>query len=470
MKVKSKKIDLTLRTAYSAAFLLAASVGLLACEDNPSQPVVDMRKADALVDLKAPDLTPGEDLTQPAPDLTMPDLAQPDLAMPDLVMPDLTMPPDLTQPAADLTQPAPDLTEPAADLTVVPDLTPVADLTTPPDLAPAVPTAFYVVRVGDGTASLSSNATATFLEQRKLSDGSLIGAPIALPVAAAGNNQPLTLSGTATSEGQMTRSADGRYLVLAGYAATPGTASITSSTAVNVNRIVGRIDAAGNVDTSTRLTGAYDGSNVRSATSADGTSFWLAGNSSTTGGVQYVAFGVSAAGTQIVATPANTRVVQIFGGQLFVTSGSGGYTTINAVGALPATGPVTVTPLAGTPTTGASPYSYALFDRDGNVAGLDTLYVADDRTLASGGGIIKWTFDGTTWKQSTTVLTGGLTVGVRGLTAFVSGTNVVILATDTASPSNIVTVTDDGTAAPMAKVIATAATNTAYRGIALAPQ
>ena len=63
------------------------------------------------------------------------------------------------------------------------------------------PLTFRVVRVGDGTAALSSSSTAVFVEERRL-DGSLVGT-IALPTAAAGANQPLTMSGSAGSEGAL---------------------------------------------------------------------------------------------------------------------------------------------------------------------------------------------------------------------------------------------------------------------------
>ncbi|HND11163.1 MAG TPA: hypothetical protein PLY80_12040, partial [Pseudomonadota bacterium] len=92
------------------------------------------------------------------------------------------------------------------DLSVVDDLSvSLPDLAnTPPDLigadltAPPLPSDFFVVRVGDGTATLSSAATATFLERRKLSDGSLVGAPLPLPVAVSGANRIFTLSGSST--------------------------------------------------------------------------------------------------------------------------------------------------------------------------------------------------------------------------------------------------------------------------------
>jgi hypothetical protein len=59
--------------------------------------------------------------------------------------------------------------------------------------------------------SSSSTATAAFLDEYTTA-GSLVQS-IALPTAAAGSNRTLTLSGTASSEGMLTRSYDEHYLL-----------------------------------------------------------------------------------------------------------------------------------------------------------------------------------------------------------------------------------------------------------------
>ena len=82
----------------------------------------------------------------------------------------------------------------------------------------------------------------------------------------------------------------------------------------------------------------------------------------------------------MLATPPRTSAGwQIFGGQLYGSSGSGGFTNVFTIGSgLPVTVNQTATPLPGLPTTGASPYGFVLFDLDAAVAGNDTLYLADD--------------------------------------------------------------------------------------------
>jgi hypothetical protein len=76
-----------------------------------------------------------------------------------------------------------------------------------------------------------------------------------MPTAPDGDNNPLIASGTATSEGQLTLSADGRFLILTGYnSQIPGPMSLSNTTADVVNRVIGRVDAQGNIDTRTSLT------------------------------------------------------------------------------------------------------------------------------------------------------------------------------------------------------------------------
>jgi hypothetical protein len=109
-----------------------------------------------------------------------------------------------------------------------------------------------------------------------------------------------------------------------------------------------------------------------------------------------------------------------------------------------------------------------LLDRIPGVAGLDTLYVADDRSIASGGGIQKWTSNGSTWTLGST-FNVGITTGVRGLAGYLSGANVVLIATTTETTNKIVAYVDDGSPLPVGSVLVTAGANTAFRGVAMSP-
>src|SRR5262249_36220818 len=81
--------------------------------------------------------------------------------------------------------------------------------------------------VGDGSAALSNAATPVFLNEFTTA-GSLVRS-LALPTAASGPNHRFSNSGSATSECQLSRSVDGRYLLLGGYDAAVGTASVVST-------------------------------------------------------------------------------------------------------------------------------------------------------------------------------------------------------------------------------------------------
>src|SRR5437660_30566 len=164
-----------------------------------------------------------------------------------------------------------------------------------------------VARVGSGDAALTSAAAPVFLDEYT-PDGTLVRS-VPLPTANAGVNKRLTMSGSASSEGALVRSADGRYVSLAGYDADPGTASVSSTTTATASRVVARVDGSGSVDTSTAITDAFNGNNVRGAATDDGTRFWVTGAN---GGVRLAALGATGATTQINgAAPTNLRAAAI---------------------------------------------------------------------------------------------------------------------------------------------------------------
>ncbi|MDC0747983.1 hypothetical protein [Polyangium mundeleinium] len=330
------------------------------------------------------------------------------------------------------------------------------------------PLPIVLLRIGDGVTTLSSAASPVTIEWR-LTDGSAMpGSPgtTAMPQVISGSNYNLTLSGTASSEGHLSLSANGKYVFLAGYVADVGAPNVSTQL---VSRVVGRVDAFGNVNTSTLLSGAFNASNVRGATSSDGTSIWVSGNSATSGGIHHITLG-SNAPTQILANPLNTRCVQVSGGQLYATSGAGTFVNVFTVGSgLPTSVGQTATSLPGLPTASASPYGFVLLDLSAGIAGPDTLYIADDRSPANGGGIQKWTFDGFSWSLAATWNDG--TAGVRGLAATPSGGGVRVVATTAENNENrVLTLFDDGSAFPEIVIATIAPPNTVFRGVAFAPQ
>ncbi|RZK61047.1 MAG: hypothetical protein EOO59_06020, partial [Hymenobacter sp.] len=222
-----------------------------------------------------------------------------------------------------------------------------------------------VVRVGDGSAALTTAATAEFVDEYTLS-GTKVQS-IALPTADNGTVRAFTNSGTATSD-NLTRSADGRYLLLAGYNAAPGTAGIVTST---VPRLVARIGADGTVDTNTRITDAFSGTNIRTAVSTDGSNFYVSGGNS---GIRYLPFGNTGATTALSGgTVVNFRILGLAGGNLYASSATGSNYGLNQIGTgLPTAAGATVTPLPGFPTaSGPSSYGFYFADLSATVAGLD---------------------------------------------------------------------------------------------------
>lgn len=317
-----------------------------------------------------------------------------------------------------------------------------------------------VYRVGDGSAVLNANATAVFLDEYTTA-GALVQS-IPLPTAVSGSNKRLTASGNSTSEGFITRSVDGNYLIVPGYDAATGTATITTSTSATINRVIGRVDAAGTVDTTTALTDAISGGNPRGATSTNGTDLWISGTSAG-GGIRYAAFGATTS-TALNATVTNLRATNVFGGQLYVSSASG-TTRLVAVGVgTPMTAGQTLNAIPGLDnTTLTGPYAFFFADLDAGVAGNDTLYVADE-----GANLIKkFALVAGTWTAKGTVASAT----VRGITGTVSGTTVTLFTEN--SGTTLSTLTDasgyNATITGTLTSIATAGTNTAFRGIALAP-
>jgi hypothetical protein len=306
-----------------------------------------------------------------------------------------------------------------------------------------------VLRVGDGSAVLSNASTAIFIDEFTPS-GTFVQS-IAIPTA--GDNV-LTNSGTATSEGQITLSPDGLYLTLAGYNIAPGTASVNGTTAVAVNRKLLRVDNGVNYTAVLSAT-AYNTNNIRGGITS-GDDYWASGTSGTAGtnGVQYFGNGTP---VQVSSTVTNIRVVNIYNNQLYFSTGSGTIGIWKVGTGTPTTTGQTSTNIIATG-TGSSPYAFA-FNTASNIC-----YIADDRTSASGG-VQKWTESGGTWTLAYT-LSVGSGAGARGLTVDWSGANPVIYATTTGN--KVVTITDTGIGSAFTD-LASAAANTALRGIAFAP-
>lgn len=325
-----------------------------------------------------------------------------------------------------------------------------------------------MLRLGDGAAALTAAATVGALDLYDLTTGTVVNT-IHLPVAVSGTQKALTFAGNSTSEGALTLSADGHYVTFAGYNADTTVTAVSSTAPATVNRVIGRVDAAAMLDTSTAISATTATGNPRSAVTTDGSVYYF---SSSSGGV-HVVDSTHATGAQVLSAPTNMRWLGIAGGNLYGDSNSGTSIGWFQIGTgLPTTPAITTAPtvLAAAP----APYGFALLDLDATVAGYDTLYIANDSATA---GIQKWKFNGTAWAVASTFLppapTGSTAtaVGVRGLTAIVNAGVVTLVGTTNETTGiRLFSVVDDGSATPTFNFIATAATNTAFRGVCVAPQ
>jgi hypothetical protein len=320
-----------------------------------------------------------------------------------------------------------------------------------------------ITRVGTGSTSLTANATAVFLDE--YTTAGVLVQTISLPTAASGANVNYANSGTASSEGFLQRSPDGTTLSLIGYQQTLGS-SVSSTSAATVKRVIATVDATGAVDTSTVINTGTIGV-VRSVIT-DGSNAWFAADSA---GVERVTLGAVGGATQISNTVSNTRVVSIANGQLYVSSGSGFFHGVSTVGAgEPTTTGQTTTVLPGFTTIASqSPYDYVFADQN-------TLYLADDSTSGpsgAGGGVQKWIFTPETGSWSlvydiSQIDGGPATTSFRALTGAVVDGQFHLYGLNTAS--KLYAINDTGTASTSSvTLLATAAANTAFRGVEFVP-
>jgi hypothetical protein len=324
--------------------------------------------------------------------------------------------------------------------------------------APFTPGDIVIYQVGSGTGSLTSAATPVFLDEYSVT-GTLVQ-QIAMPTTASGANFALTDSGSASGDGMITLSGNGTSVIITGYDAAVGTSSIASSPSTQT---IGIVSFNGTVDTST-TTNAFSGNNIRSATSVDGSGVWAVGG---LGGVVYLPDGGSGAGTVVSSTATNNRVVEVFDGQLYVSSQKTP-TGVSTVGTgTPTTSGQTMTLLPGQ-STGSANESFAFADLNGSSTP-NTLYVAD--TTA---GIEKFSLEGSSWIE-----TGSISgSNIEGITvSVVNSSTVDIFATSSGTLGTSGTLYGavdssgfEGTLSGSLNTLATAPANEAFRGVALAPE
>lgn len=312
-----------------------------------------------------------------------------------------------------------------------------------------------VLQAGNGVTPLANTGNMIVLREFNQQ-----GAP-AYSVAISSTVNPLVVSGSATSEGGLSLSPNGKYLVFAGYAVNfPYANSLSGSTASSVNRGVGIVDAVGSYSRITTSTTFYSGNSIRSATSDGLHNYWTAGGNN---GTNY--FGTVASSVTVQNANTNTRNVLVNGGDLYFSTGAGTQGVYRVGNGLPVTSGQSNSLIINTSSTGiGAPSGFAFYFN----AAQTLCYIADDRSFTNGGGIQKWVYANGAWSLAYVLNVGGSS-GARGVVVDFSGANPKVYATTDESSANRLVAINDVGAASTATTLATATPNSIFRGLAFSP-
>lgn len=182
----------------------------------------------------------------------------------------------------------------------------------------------------------------------------------------------ITQSGSATSEGQL--NAGHTYLAVPGYTAAAGTASVASAS--GIGRRVGIFDNSGlgSITTYDLPTGTHAGNNFRSAFVGD------LGTVLTAGGAGGWRSNSGPTSTQVgAAASVNGRVIKEHNGVIYGSAAASGNLGVYSLTAGAQTQVLATD-------TGSSPYDFEFFTEGAS----NFILVADDRSVASGGGLQVW--------------------------------------------------------------------------------
>jgi hypothetical protein len=317
-----------------------------------------------------------------------------------------------------------------------------------------------VLRVGNGTETLTANGNSSFIDQFTTSGGYVNS--VSIPNSGAGS---VVLEGNRTAAAFLSLSPNGQYLTFAGYNALPNSSfgNLQNAAGTSVPRVVGQVDMAGTFSLAASTTVGYSANSFRSALTDGSGNYWGIGSSTALGGPYYMAPGTPG---YLQTTLVTFRAANIIYGNIYVglTGSAGSGPGVYAFSGMP-TGAATPTQFIATG-TGAGTGDFE-FNGAGTVA-----YIADDRAATSGGGIQKWTFNGTSWSLAYTILSGSPN-GARGLAVDWSGVNPVVFATtgesSAGTANKLVSYVDTGVAGT-ATVLATAGANEFWRGLVLIPE
>jgi hypothetical protein len=340
-----------------------------------------------------------------------------------------------------------------------------------------IPGNLVVVSVGGTGQSVSSTDSGNTVSVLQFTTGGTQVSTLPLPST---GPTAFVLDGSAT-EGFMSLSANGQYLVLGGYnAALPlnvGTNILEDSVSANAPRAVATIDGYGNYSMPIANTNVFNEFNIRGA-AFDGTNaFWVSGSGSLSGspasdsGVIYVGPpGSTGVNVRVGYTgTGNERCLNIYNNTLYVGTGS------QTHGIWAITGPASSPPPIGLPTnapvltvasgSASGPYDF-VFD-----PGNTTCYVADGNL----GGIIKFTNNAGTWVSNYLLTVGGTgsATNAGGVAADFTQNPPVIYATTSETTGNrLISIVDNGPGSPftlLAQASSGASGSNYFRGVRFVP-
>ena len=332
------------------------------------------------------------------------------------------------------------------------------------------PRNLVVIRVGNGSPLGTGTSPLDLFEISPTTANQTPAPATAIPLAG------VTALGNPGASGQITRTADGNYLIVMGYNQAGG---VLNATALAGNKIIARIAADKTINTTTNFPTLVAANGIASL---DGTQFWMNAATQASGTNAnyegYATFGQTTT-PAFVAANGPTRVGGIYANQLFSLRASDyiyAYNlTSNLTNGLPTSSNIPVSGTAGTatattttavslsPTLNAN--GFVFYDLDPaiswNGTGLDVVYVTNGSS-----GLEKYYWNGNDWKPvnsqynyKATIISGGsgysvpptVTIGkgawATGQTYSV-GDYVTFVSGATRRSYNVITAGTSGTAAP----------------------
>lgn len=322
------------------------------------------------------------------------------------------------------------------------------------------------------SASISSSTGAAIVLEEYLPSASSASSPnfsVNLPNTASAGSNGIVAGGTTTSNGAISRSENGRYILVPGWStnSTISTAALGAANTTFSICAVRPVNGSGTVSTGITGTSNWFSStnDYRGATSDDGTNYWVTGGSK---GVLTTTNGTTL--TIVTSTSTSTRAINIINGQLFYSTGS----STNGVYQVGIGKPIAASTTSTNLTTSTGAYGFAISPD------FLTLY-----TNSATGVISRWTYSGTyssgaysggSWSTASTGLTLGTATGLivdwSGYSFSTGANGAIIYASNTPGSGNstIVRANDNGTAAMTGTTIASVAvTANIFKQIAFSP-